>query len=159
MNSNSREPSIFTILWTDYIAFLAILLPIMAWIIYVFWAGFGTPINPGNITSQVVQGNERLFYIALAVTFLALPVITWRFMLIRKVLNIGQETKGKMESVYFYRDRGRAKYSYNFQGQSYTCSTTLHRTQKTKTLQPGDQVILMVDPESPKRAFIRDLYL
>lgn len=159
MNSTSREPSIFTIMWTDYPAFLAVLFAVMAWVIYIFLVGFGTPIDPENLTPQVLQENQRLFYIALAVTLLALPVLVWRFMLIRKVIGSGKETKGKVESVFFYRDRGRVKYSYKHEGQSYSCNITLHRTRKTKAIKQGDQVILMVDPESPKRALIRDLYL
>lgn len=159
MNTIPDEPSLRSIIWTDYTAFLALLFPLMAWALYLLLAGFSSPFDPAGETALAAQENLRLFYISVAVTVVGLPLLAWRVLMIRAVFSDGQQASGQIDSVYFYRDRGRVKYTYTFQGQTYTSGAALHRTSKTRDLQPGDQVNLVVDRNKPRRAFIREIYL
>jgi len=159
MNLVSDEPPLARIIWTDYTAFLSLLFPLMAWVIYLLVAGFRSPFGEAGETAVTAQEILRLLYICLALSLVCLPLLAWRVLIIRSVFSHGLEARGQIDSVFFNRDRGRIQYTYTFQGQTYTSGAALHRTRKTKTLQAGDQVILVVDRDKPRRAFIRDLYL
>lgn len=159
MNPVSDQPSLARIVWTDYPAFLALLFPLMIWASYLLLVGFNSPFNPPGDSTATSQENLRIFYISIVLSLICLPLLAWRLLLIRSVFSHGLEVRGKIDSIYFSRDRGRVTYTYTFLGQNYTSGTSLHRTRKARELQTGDQVTLVVDRDKPKRAFIRDLYL
>ncbi len=158
MNPVSDRPPFTRIIWTDYIAFLGLFFPLMIWALYLLLVGFSSPFNPAGETTAAVQENLRLFYISLALSLVGMSLLVWRLLLIGSVFLHGLEARGQIDEIFFYRDRGRVKYTYTFQGETYTSGVALHRTRKTRALQTGDQVTLVVDRERPKRAFIRDIY-
>jgi 20S proteasome alpha/beta subunit len=50
-------------------------------------------------------------------------------------------------------------YVYSHQGQKYASGNAIHKVKQTLALKVGEQVVLIVDRNNPKRAFIRDLYM
>jgi hypothetical protein len=66
---------------------------------------------------------------------------------------------GVITSIAFRRDRGKAEYSYTFQGQTYTAGSAVMKNGRTKQLRTGAEVALVVDPTAPERATIRELYI
>jgi hypothetical protein len=152
---SSRRPSLRRIIWTDYPAFYASLVPVVSWIVLMAWLpdwrGDGPVISPG----------ARPFFLTLAViaTIAGLSVLVWRVWLVFKLFSKGSQVRGKICSVEIRRDRGWVEFVYIFDHKEYTSRIEVHRNAQTKGLKAGDLVVLVVDRANPQRAFIRDLYI
>jgi hypothetical protein len=155
MKDSRQNPSLFQIIWTDYPAFLACAVAIVAWIVYFAW------IPDWRGRGPVIPPSVAPFYLTLAIvaTVVGLGVLVWRIGLLWRAFRSGMQVRGKISSVYLRRDRGRVEYTYIYASQEFKSGVEIHRTKQTKALKTGDRVILMVDRSNPKRAFIRDLYL
>ncbi len=145
----SKQPSITKIITIDYVAFIATLFPIVSWILY-----FALMLLKNTRTATI-----DLLIIFAALTVVAIGVLAWRIQLFNTIFNDGIETTATISNLFFYRDRGRVEYIYTFQGQKYASGNAVHKVRQTQGLQVGEQVILMVDRNNPKRAFIRELYV
>jgi hypothetical protein len=142
MRSSQGNPSIIQIIWTDYFAFIATLLPVCIWIVVlIIW--------------------KTQFYIKIGAigTLIVIGLLSWRLYIFRKVFREGKSVLGRISSAYIIRDRGRVEYTYSYQGKFYRSGVSIHRNSRTKALKEGDGVLLMVDPRKPGRAFIRSLYV
>ena len=145
----NRQPSLLKIVTIDYIAFLGWLFPIVMWGIYV---------------ALIVLGNVKINDFTLPVIFavisvVALAILIWRIQVFNTIFSDGIETTATINNVSFFRDRGRVDYVYTYQGQKYVSGNAIHKVKHTLALKVGGQVVLMVDRNNPKRAFIRDLYM
>lgn len=145
----NRQPSLLKIITIDYIAFLGWLFPVVMWGIYI------ALIVLGNI-----KANDFTLPIIFAViSVVALAILMWRIQVFNTVFSDGIETTATINNVSFFRDRGRVDYVYTYQGQKYVSGNAIHKVKQTLALKAGEQVVLMVDRNNPKRAFIRDLYV
>jgi len=150
-----RKPALRRIIWTDYPAFYASLVPVVSWIVLLAWLpdwrGDGPVISPEALP----------FFLTLAAiaTVAGLGVLIWRVWLVYKLFRKGVQVRGKISSVEIRRDRGWVGFFYIFDHKEYTSRIEVHRNTQTKGLKAGDLVVLVVDRANPKRAFIRDLYL
>lgn len=145
----NRQPSLLKIITIDYIAFLGWLFPVVMWGMYVV---------------LIVLGNVKINDLTLPVTFavitvVALAILIWRIQVFNTVFSDGIESTATINNVSFFRDRGRVDYVYTYQGQKYVSGNAIHKVKQTLALKAGEQVVLMVDRNNPKRAFIRDLYM
>ena len=145
----NRQPSLLKIITIDYIAFLGWLFPVVMWGIYI------ALIVLGNI-----KANDFTLPIIFAViSVVALAILMWRIQVFNTVFSDGIETTATINNVSFFRDRGRVDYVHTYQGQKYVSGNAIHKVKQTLALKVGEQVVLMVDRNNPKRAFIRDLYI
>jgi hypothetical protein len=144
-----------SILWTDYPAFFAWLLPLILWIVYAAWApdwrGDG-PVMPAFWTPAypIVAG---------ALTVVCLGVLAARIIMITTLFKKGAIVPGRIASAVFRRDRGRVQVSFTFHGKPFQLDASLHRTRETLKLKEGQRVVLLVDEKRPQRAIIRDIYI
>jgi len=145
----NRKPSLQKIIAVDYSAFLGYLFPVLMWGIYIVIIALG-----------IVKTNDPTLPILFAtITFIALFILIWRIQIFKAVFNSGIETTAIINHISFFRDGGRVGYVYTYQGQEYTNSNAIQKDEQTLALKLGEQMILMVDRNNPKRAFIRDLYI
>ncbi len=142
-----KRPSLLHIIQTDYWSLMAVFFSI------VFWIFFIAQLLLGDI------GARGFLWIALAVTVVALPFLLWRYYQFRTVFERGQEAPGTISNLSFYRGRGQVEYTYTYQDQKYTSSIGVYRSKRAKALKTGERVKVVVDPDHPERAYIRDLYL
>ena len=98
-------------------------------------------------------------YLAIAATVIGIPLLIWRIRTFQSHFARGVEVAGKVIAIGFRRDRGRIEYAYSYQGQTYQGANAIHKISKTRHLKPGDEITLLVDPDKPKRAFVRDIYV
>ncbi|HEX9838566.1 MAG TPA: DUF3592 domain-containing protein, partial [Anaerolineales bacterium] len=82
-----------------------------------------------------------------------------RYRTISSVFEDGTEAKGVVTGLSFFRGRGRVQYSYTFQGEKQTSDNAINKNGRTRKLRVGEAVTVIVDPNDPKRAFIREIYL
>jgi len=141
--------------WTDYTAFLAVIFPIVIWIVYLAWVpdwrGDG-PIIPAWMVPYILV-------FSLLVTLGGILILAWRVLLINTIFRDGSVVSGRIEAVSLKRDRGRLEYTYIFKNKTYQSGVSIHRNAQTKELRAGEKIILLVDPKKPIRAFMRDLYI
>ncbi|HJR79728.1 MAG TPA: DUF3592 domain-containing protein [Anaerolineales bacterium] len=142
-----RSLSLFRVISTDYSSYLSILFPVVFGVFgtYFFFAG---------------NDSFRLFLpLAIGVTVVGVPVLIWRYRTIASVFADGQQTKGVITGIGFFRGRGVVKYSYTFKGTTQISDNAINRNGRTRKLRVGQKVTVLVDPKNPKRAFIQELYL
>jgi hypothetical protein len=144
-----KRPSVFKIMTIDYVALLAATFPVAFWGMY----GLLLALQSDQISHTTYP------MIAAVVTFISVLVFIWRILLFFKIFGDGLETPATISNVSFFRDRGRVDYAYTHQGQKYASGNMVHKVRSTKNIKVGDKVILMVDRNKPKRAYIRDMYI
>jgi hypothetical protein len=145
----NKPASLIKIITVDFYAWIAFLFPVLVWGMYVLLLLFEN-VSPANSQIPVIYGG---------VTVVAILVLIWRVFTIRAVFNDGLEAQAVISKVEFYRNRGRIEYTYTHQGQSYTSGNSVIKTKSTKGIKIDERVIVIVDRNHPKRAFIRDLYV
>jgi hypothetical protein len=145
---NEQLPSIWRIIDIDYIATVAALAPVVGWFLYLFF----------NLIGRDNSGQLYLT-IALAASVIGLIVLALRVLAIRRLFENGQTIPGKIEYVYFNRDRGTVRFTYIYQGEEYRTNSAIHRCSRTLALQAGAPVRVVVEQNNPKYALIRDLFL
>lgn len=141
--------SLRKIMLTDYAAFLAALFPVGMWVVYLVLGALGR-LDPTDPVFPALSG---------LVTLAGLGMLAWRVRLIAGVINTGMTTEATISQITFFRDRGRITYLYTFQGQKLVSGNAVMRTGPTTALKVGQVVTVAVDPNQPKRAFIRALYV
>jgi hypothetical protein len=145
-----RMPSLKKILTVDYAAFVSWLFPVVMWAMGLFF------LFTMDLSQQSLL---RLFIVIALITLAGLGLVFWRVQVIKAIFEDGIEIAGTLRSVVFFRDRGRVEYVYTYLDQKYASGNAILKTSRTKRLQPGMQIVLLVDRSQPRRAFIRDLYL
>ncbi len=150
-----RGPSVSRIIWADYIAFISVIFPAVIWIVCLAWIpdwrGEG-PVIPAWMVPYVLV-------FSLFATLLGSLVLVRRVWLIKKIFQNGSVVSGRITFVSLRRDRGRLDYTYIFEDKTYKSGVSIHRNAQTKELRAGERIILLVDQNNPKRAFMRDLYV
>jgi hypothetical protein len=141
-----RRPTFLRVVQTDYTAFVSFLFPV------VFW-GFTAILF-------ALQKLEPIFgYVAAVISVLGILVFVWRYNTLTSVFEDGLETKGIVTGVFFFRDRGRLEYIYVIEGKKLKSGNAVNKTKRTQSFPQGTEVMLVVDRNNLKRAFIQDLYL
>lgn len=148
-NPMDKQPSLIKILTVDYLAFMAVIMPVVFWGVYLFML-FTDRANPSDLVLPVIFG---------AVTLVALIVLAWRITLINGIFRDGFEVPATIVGIFFYRDRGRITFTYTYQGQQLKGGNAVHKVRSTQMLAKGDEVTVLLDRSHPRRAFIRDLFI
>lgn len=158
--SNKFKPSIVRIIQSDYLALLGIIVPVVSLIMYICVAYFGyLPGLRGRDPIQGTEGAPLFLYMFIFGLVGGLPLTFWRIRTIQQMFAKSVEIIGQVTGISFIKDRGRVEYSYTYQNQDYSGGNAIMKTNKTKQLSSGSEVVLLVNPDDPKRALIRDLYV
>jgi low affinity Fe/Cu permease len=144
-----KRPSLIKIITVDYAAFLAFIFPIVMWGMYIVLRVLDNEPKPSLFSLPVIFG---------IITIVAIIVVVWRIQLINSVFSDGIESMAKLDNVFFYRDRGKLEYIYIYMGEKYRSSNAVQKCKYTRDLQIGSEMVVMVDRNHPKRAYLRDLY-
>ena len=143
----NQSPSFFRIISTDYPSYLSVLFPIVfvGFTIYFF--------------ATENDALQLFLFLSIVVTIIGIPVLLQRYKTISSVFENGEQTKGVVTSIGFFRGRGNVDYSYTFRGEKLTSRNAINRNGRTRNLRVGQTVKVVVDPDNPKRAFIQDIYI
>lgn len=160
MHHSNLRPSTIRILQSDYVAFLGVITPVvlLAMYIAISYLGF-LPGFRGHDPIQGESGAPFFFYGTIIAVAIGIPVTMWRIRSISTIFEGGAEAHGQVSSIWFHRDRGRVNYTYDYQGQSYSCGSAIMKNRQSRGLEPGMEVTIVVDRNNPGRALIRDLYV
>jgi hypothetical protein len=110
---------------------------------------------------QVLAGDEGpgLLYIVIFATLVGWGIALWRVVLIRSLFSRGVHAMGQVCSTRSNGTSVHAEFRYTFHGHPHEASADLFANARSNRIRPGDTVALVVDPERPELALIRDLYL
>lgn len=150
----SKKPSLSRVLWTDYPSFIYASITAAAWIVYLAWVPAWRKDGP------IIRPELSPYALAIAIliSLLGTGVLIYRLHLLRTIFKKGIEVRGKITEVTLPRDRGRVNYSFYYRNQEFSSYAPIHRNKQTLSLKKGDRITLVIDPDHPVRAFIRDLY-
>lgn len=158
--SNEPKASIVRIIQSDYLALLGVLVPVVSLILYICVAYLGYfPGFRGHDPIQGTEGAPLFLYMSIIGLVVGLPLAIWRIRSIQQIFAKSVEVIGQVTNISFYKDRGRVEYSYTYQNKNYSGGNAIMKTGKTQQLRSGSQVMLLVNPDEPKQALIRDLYV
>jgi hypothetical protein len=132
---------------SDYTAALALMAPFIIWLL--FWL-----LSIIHIVDLQIPR-----YLAFALTIASLLLVAWRCWVINQIFTNGVETPGEVKHIWFYRDRGRLMFTFKWEGKDIQTNSTIPKNEYTETLGEGQPIMLVVDPNQPQRAYVRDLYL
>jgi len=141
-----NRPSVFRIMFTNYVAFIGVLSPALLWLVFLFDHFRGDRLTTSDL---IALGS---------ITLLGLIIMVWKIFSISAIINNGLETTATVHSSGFYRSRGRIKFIYSFQGEKYMTQNTVNSNKRTRAFTAGDQVSICLDPNNPKKAIIKDIY-
>jgi hypothetical protein len=145
----NKQPAFFRLILTDYMAFMSVIFPVVSWGLYLYFL----------LSKRESLPDSSLPIVFGVISIIALFILIWRIVLINNVFAEGLEVNGTLSRVYFYRDRGRILFTFTYMGEIIHTGIMVMKNKRTKNLQPGMEMIVMVDQNHPTRAFIRDLYL
>ena len=143
-----KRPSLVKIIWIDYVALVATLFPIMAWGFYVLLLALDKQTPDTGIATTFLM-----------ITVFSLVILAWRVRMFFFLFSDGIEASATISNVFFFRDRGRVDFVFTYQGQKYGSGNAIHKVKQTKNLKVGDRIVVLIDRNNPKRAYIRDLFL
>jgi hypothetical protein len=142
-----QRPSLFNVVRNDYGAFMAFLFPVILWGYFIYTTFAQPPVE------------NTLLYYGLGITAVFVPILLWRIFFFIKIFNTGVETSAMIQEIGFFRGRGRVNYIYTHQDTRYSSSNTIRQTSRTKDISINQEVTVLVDPNNPKRAIIKQLYI
>lgn len=104
---------------------------------------------------------DEQFYLMLAagLSVVAAGLILWRYLRIRRIFETGQETRAKVLKSSFYRDRGKVVVEYGLKKDKIRSVSHLHTNRRTRAIQEGSWVVLLIEPNNQKNTAIKEAYL
>ena len=158
MENNLRRPSVFRIMQCDLFAGIPIIFMLAMMLMYLVIMYFG--YIPAIGRHDAITSEDAPFFLNLAIIagIIGIPLLVWRVKLISNLFEKGDEVKGFITYIGFHRDRGKIKYEYTYQNQKYQAGNSVFKTGRTKYYKQGDEIVLLVDSENPKKAIIKNLY-
>lgn len=131
---------------TDAMAFLAAIFPLtFAGVVLLF------TILGKSATVNLLQIGVIFFVTGIG-------VLIWRMGTITTLFNDAQEVTATITDISFFRDRGRVSYIFTYQNQKYLNGNAIIANERTRQILVGEQRMVLVDRNNPKKSIIKDLY-
>jgi hypothetical protein len=141
------KPSLLRILQVDLAALLALTFLVVFWGYYLFHA---------------VVLNTRMAALPaplLTGTLAGLGTLLWRLKVIVDLFQRGQEAVAVVQDVGAWRTHLTLHLVYTVRGQCYAYAISLPPTLHARDIAQREEVIVLYDPDNPRRVLIKDLYL
>ena len=144
---SQSPPPLRSIIKVDYLAAVGAIAPVAAWGLFllVFFfdaesASFFAPMPP-------------------IITVAGLLLLFWRVSRIRSLFVRGKAVPGIVSRTQFHRGAGSVQFAYANFGRLYVGRNLILQASRGRTLKKEQVVTVLLDPQRPHRALIRDLYL
>lgn len=142
-----EKPSLLRILQVDLASLLALIF------LLVFWGFY--------LLDAVVLDNQMASLPAplLAGTLAGVGTLIWRLSFVLELFQRGSEAAAVVEDVGAWRSHLTVHLVYTVRGQCYFHALSVLPTQHARDVAKRDEVIVLYDPENPRRVVVKDLYL
>ncbi len=151
--------SLKVILLNDYISFLAGIFPLVILGITIFTQLFG--FFPDLKRGRPPLGTEAIpFFIQFGLIAIVIGaiIIALRVVKIKKILEQDIEVDGKVTKVWKYRDSWRIYFTYRYKNMEFDNSILTVYNKKTKVLMPNKKIRVIINPEDPLKATIKEVF-
>ena len=156
MEKSTRSFSLKRIISSDKTTSASVLFVILFWALYLIFCYTGyIPLRSGF--AQFTGGTfEKQTELGLFITFLGVLFFVRRIYFFHTLYKRGLEVSGIITDIAGYR----VIYEYMFQNKKYSSGNSIAGSDllKKRNYHKGYGVILLVDPEKPKNAVIKDIY-
>lgn len=142
-----ERPSLLKILQMDLASLLSVIF------LLVFWSFY--------LLDALVLENRMAALPAplLAGTLAGAGTLVWRLTFILDLFQRGSEAAAVVEDVGVWRTYLTLHLVYTVRGQCYFYALSVLPTRRAKEVSQRDEVIVLVDPDNPRRVVVKDLYL
>ena len=142
-----ERPSLLRILQADLASLLALIFLVVYWGFYLLDA--------------LVLNNQMAALPAplLAGTLAGVGILIWRLNFVLELFQRGSEAAAVVEDVGVWRTHLTVHLMYTVRGQRYFHALSMLPTQRTLAITRCDELIVLYDPDNPRRILIKDLYL
>ena len=151
-----RPPTLMTILWADFPAFMAAVFPMVVAILAIILAFAGDIPDPRGGEDLSNEDLPYLLGFGVILTLLCIPLLVFRVRRVRRLLRTGHETPGTITAARLSRNGSRLKYQFEYASKKHDKSLLIPFW--IENIEEGDEVTVVVDPARPRRAIIKDLY-
>lgn len=160
VRKNFKKPSLTTIISNEpLIVMVGFLFPIVMWGIYIAMNVFGFTFTSKRSETEIsADGTGWQILLPIVFTILGIIVTTWRISYINNFFENGIETTGNIIAINFVKDRGNVEYSYSWKGETFKGYNSIMKNSKTKTLQSGQKISVIFNPQKPDNSLLTELY-
>lgn len=133
----------------DYSFNFALVIIIVPWLIYSYNLYF---VSNSDVYLDL--------YLAPIFSLLGLIYSIKRLLFFQNLFNEGVDVKGYIDSAKAFKTGGaRIEYKYEYKGENYwTGNALVYSAYRKHGFHEGDEVMLRINPDHPKRAIIKDIY-
>jgi hypothetical protein len=144
------------IISTDYASAAIFIFTGALWLMYLVFGVLG--IQPGRRGRNIDLSGPGLMIAAAAFTILLIPIAIYRIRAFKGLFSRGLEVKAIVTNTEFYNGRGKIDFNYLFQGKSYNGTATVRENNQSMNVGLQTEIMVIVDPQNPQKAVIRDLF-
>lgn len=150
----SRTPPVIQVIQADPLSTALTMVPLLLWLL--LGAGY---ILPAVLNGQLIVVDAWQLWMLILATLFCWLGTAWRVLTVQNILANGPVLDARIVGIWFFTGRGRVTYHYFYEGDEYTTSVSLIRNEVTERLAVGNHVALVIDPQNPKRVFLRDAFI
>ena len=150
MNLDTGRPPFWRTIFREPGFFFGLILPIVVWGMFASYVWRGVTFSS---VPEDAPGSHRGFALNLAWAGTAISIVSmlWTAARVRRLLQHGVEAPGTVVSV----SPSRVTFSYSYGGREWNKIISGTGTSAVSEYEPGDDVIVLLDPKSPKRCLLR----
>lgn len=158
-NVKKSSYSLKKVLINDYLSFLAWLFPVIIFVMSLFIEIFG--FLPDLKRGRPPLGTEAIPFLVqfgLIALVIGVIVIIIRVLNIRSYFDNGAEVSGEVTKIFVFRDRGRIHFKFRYKDFDCDNSAAVHFNKMTKKFLPHRSIKVLVKPNDPLKAIIKDIF-
>lgn len=150
-----QRPLLKKILQLDYVALMGSIFAVIAAGSLMFLA----------VILAASEEPDLTFWLVMAITYVPILIIApagiaaWRIWRVYDIFANSTEAPAVIERVSVLRSTIRIDYRYTYLGKQYRRGAYVVNIKKTRAIQPGTQITVLIDARNPNRVLIRDLYV
>lgn len=152
------RPKLWKLLTRDYLCVLLVMFPLVFSGIAIATGVFGLSIARRG---RAVGPEAGSFFAVLALVSVAVaaPLLVLRVRALLGFFQRAVQIEGSIKSVWLSGDKGRVEFSYHYEGSAMESGSAITKNRITKSFEEGQKVLLLVDPDNPKKVKIRGLFV
>jgi hypothetical protein len=150
-------PSVGSVLWRDFLASALARVGVGVWGFVVAFEAIGR-LGGEQAATIHAWGAGNLLALAAMGSAVAIPLMVWRTVVIRRTFASGTPVRGAVVAAESHPNLRAVWVEYRVGGETYRRRNAVRHSGRPMP-KIGDDVTVVVDPSDPNVGFVRELYL